>query len=88
MTSDEILKMAPSIIRYKLNMIDGGFPSVKNDQIHYMEGWAFADPIIPITLESNAKEFHRIVFDDDRYEPSITVKNISEKIATLTGVRE
>lgn len=88
MTSDEILKMAPSMLQYKLNMIDGGFPSVKNDQIHYMEGWTFADPIIPTTLESNVREFHRIVFDDENYEPSATVKNISEKIATLTGVRE
>lgn len=88
MTSDEILKMAPSILKYKLNMIDGGFPSVKNDQISHKEGWKFYDPIIPVTLESNVKEFHRILFDDNDYEPSTTVRNISEKIAILTGVRE
>lgn len=88
METSEILKMAPSVLKYKLNMIDGGFPMVKNDQIESKNGWNFSSPVIPVTLESNVKEFHRILFDDEKYEPSTTVKNISEKIATLTGVRE
>lgn len=89
MTSEQILKMAPSVLKYKLNMIDGGFPTYRNDQMHSVPGLKeVSDPIIPVTLELNVKEFHRVLFDDEKYEPSKTVRNISEKIATVTGVRE
>ena len=40
---------------------------------------------IPITLESNVKRLHQEVFEQIDYEPSQTVKEISNKIITKTG---
>ena len=83
-----ILDLATSITKYKLTMVDGGFPFTRNDQIRSKDGWKFADPVIPVTLESNVVKFHEKLFDSTDYTPSTTVKNISEKIIRLTGVYE
>ena len=64
------------------------FPFTRNDQIRSKDGWKFADPVIPVTLESNVVKFHEKLFDSTDYTPSTTVKNISEKIIRLTGVYE
>lgn len=85
---NEILNLATSITKYKLTMIDGGFPFIRNDQIRNKDGWEFTDPVIPVTLESNVITFHEKLFDSMDYTPSTTVKNISEKIIRLTGVYE
>ena len=85
---NEILNLATSITKYKLTMVDGGFPFTRNDQIRSKAGWKFADPVIPVTLESNVVKFHEKLFDSTDYTPSTTVKNISEKIIRLTGVYE
>lgn len=85
---NEILNIATSITKYKLTMVDGGFPFTRNDQIRSKDGWKFADPVIPVTLESNVVKFHEKLFDSTDYTPSTTVKNISEKIIRLTGVYE
>lgn len=85
---NEILDLATSITKYKLTMVDGGFPFTRNDQIRSKDGWKFADPVIPVTLESNVVKFHEKLFDSTDYTPSTTVKNISEKIIRLTGVYE
>ena len=85
---NEILNLATSITKYKLTMVDGGFPFTRNDQIRSKDGWKFADPVIPVTLESNVVKFHEKLFDSTDYTPSTTVKNISEKIIRLTGVYE
>lgn len=85
---NEILDLATSITKYRLTMIDGGFPFTRNDQIRNKDGWEFTDPVIPVTLESNVITFHEKLFDSTDYTPSTTVKNISEKIIRLTGVYE
>lgn len=85
---NEILDLATSITKYRLTMIDGGFPFKRNDQIRSKDGWEFTDPVIPVTLESNVITFHEKLFDSTDYTPSTTVKNISEKIIRLTGVYE
>ena len=85
---NEILDLATSITKYRLTMVDGGFPFTRNDQIRSKNGWKFADPVIPVTLESNVVKFHEKLFDSTDYTPSTTVKNISEKIIRLTGVYE
>lgn len=85
---NEILDLATSITKYRLTMIDGGFPFTRNDQIRSKDGWEFTDPVIPVTLESNVITFHERLFDSTDYTPSTTVKNISEKIIRLTGVYE
>lgn len=85
---NEILDLVTSITKYRLTMVDGGFPFTRNDQIRSKDGWKFADPVIPVTLESNVVKFHEKLFDSTDYTPSTTVKNISEKIIRLTGVYE
>ena len=40
---------------------------------------------VPITLESNVKELHQEVFEDENYEVPATVKTISQKIVNKTG---
>lgn len=85
---NEILDLATSITKYRLTMIDGGFPFSRNDQIRSKDGWKFTDPVIPVTLESNVITFHEKLFDSTDYTPSTTVKNISEKIIRITGVYE
>ena len=40
---------------------------------------------VPVTLESNVKELHREAFNDENYEASEPVKNITKKITNKTG---
>ncbi len=42
---------------------------------------------MPITLESNVKKLHQDLFNEEDYEPTETVKNISNKIINKTGYR-
>lgn len=87
METDEIIDMIPSIMDYSLNMIDGGFPFNKNDQIEYLEENNIYNPVVPVTLEENVIKFHEVLFDSDKYRPSATVQRISEDIIKLTGVK-
>ncbi len=38
------------------------------------------DCVVPVTLESNVIRLHQFLFDDESYEPSDTVKEISKQI--------
>ena len=87
METREIIDMIPSLMDYQLTMIDGGFPFNKNDQIEYLEAANIYNPVVPVTLEANVIEFHKILFDADNYKPSATVQKISEEIVKLTGVK-
>ena len=40
---------------------------------------------VPITLESNVCRLHKELFGEESYEPSETVKTISQKIVNKTG---
>ena len=40
---------------------------------------------VPVTLESNVKQLHQEAFGEPNYEPSSTVKEISNSIITKTG---
>ena len=77
----------PSLMDYKLTMIDGGFPFNKNDQIEYLKEANIHNPVVPVTLEENVIQFHKVLFDADKYKPSATVQRISEEIVKLTGVK-
>ena len=43
---------------------------------------------VPCTLESNVKELYAYLYDDDDYEPSAVVQDISDEIASQTGYDE
>lgn len=40
---------------------------------------------VPITLEENVRQLHKNVFEEPNYEPSDTVKDISNRIVNKTG---
>lgn len=72
------------------------FPSIPNFKIIQSIGWPYETKGItmdrwygvPITLESNVTKLHSEVFHESDYQPSETVKTISNKIAEKTGYRK
>lgn len=46
------------------------------------------DCVIPLTLESNVIQLHQFLYDDIEYQPSSTVRQISAKIASDSGMGE
>ena len=44
------------------------------------------DCVIPLTLESNVIQLHQFLYDDMEYQPSATVRQISAKIASDSGL--
>ena len=69
------------------------FPSVANFNITESKGWPYETKGItldrwygvPVTLESNVKQLHQELFGETDYEPSETVKTISNSIVQKTG---
>lgn len=74
----EILSLAPKVATYKItNSI--GWP---------YEVRAYTTPTwygAPVTLEENVVKLHQELFDEENYEPSAKVKEISNKIIKKTG---
>ncbi|MGI6080483.1 MAG: LCP family protein [Candidatus Avilachnospira sp.] len=46
------------------------------------------DCVVPTTLESNVVTLHQILFGEENYEPSSTVKSISAHIGEVTGLTD
>ena len=46
------------------------------------------DCVIPLTLESNVVQLHQFLYPEEPYSPSATVKKISAKIASDSGLGE
>ena len=79
-SSSEILTMLPQIASYKIG--DSiGWPYVV--KAYTTPTWYGA----PVTLESNVIRLHQELFDEEDYEPSEKVKEISNKIIKKTGYR-
>ena len=67
----------------KFHMSDStGFPSARGEAKMGKKG----DCVIPQTLEKNVIELHRFLFGDENYVPTDTVKSISRKIISDTGL--
>ena len=77
-TSNEILSLATQIASY--NIADNtGWPYNKTEKT------LDASYVIPTTLESNVKQLHQELFDQDDYVASDTVKQISNQIISKAG---
>ena len=71
------------------------FPSIASFNITQSIGWPYETKGItldrwygvPITLESNVKQLHQELFGETDYEPSQTVKSISDSIIQKTGYK-
>ncbi len=69
------------------------FPSITSFNITESIGWPYETKGItldrwygvPVTLESNVKQLHQELFNETEYEPSGTVKTISNSIVQKTG---
>lgn len=79
-TAGDIFGLIPSIMDYKVSESIGWPYETKGITLDRWYG-------VPITLESNVKQLHQEAFGEPDYEPSSTVKEISNSIITKTGYR-
>ena len=78
---NDLLKIGRNITRYHLTETTG-FPSELREKKMGRKGAC----VIPQTLESNLIELHHFLFGDEEYTPTETVRTISQKIVSDTGV--
>ncbi|WP_317297363.1 LCP family protein [Clostridium fessum] len=78
---NDLLKIGRNIMRYHLTETTG-FPSELREKKMGRKGAC----VIPQTLESNVIELHHFLFGDEEYTPTETVRTISQKIVSDTGV--
>ena len=78
---NDLLKTGRNITRYHLTETTG-FPSERKEKKMGRKGAC----VIPQTLESNVVELHQFLFGDEDYTPTETVRTISQKIISDTGV--
>lgn len=77
----DLTNIALSITKYHIGETMG-FPSARGEANMGSKGAC----VIPQTLESNVSELHTFLFGDEAYTPTDTVKQISAKIASDTGM--
>lgn len=78
---DDLVSNAKNISRFHLGETTG-FPQARGDANMGKKGAV----VVPATLESNVIELHKFLFGDESYTPSETVKKISAKISSDTGI--
>ena len=78
---NDVLAAGRNITKYHLTETMG-FPAARGEANMGNKGAC----VIPQTLESNVTELHRFLFGDENYEPTETVKAISRKIISDTGL--
>lgn len=79
----DITGLAWHVKEYQL-IASEGFPFEQTTKVISGTG----DSVIPATLESNVSALHLYFFGIEEYEPSDTVKEISDTIVEKTGVNE
>ena len=80
-SSGEIISKAAQIKSYKIDSNLGWPYETKGKTLDAWYG-------VPVTLKSNVEKLHQELFDDEDYEASETVKDISNKIIKKTGISE
>lgn len=78
---DDIVSNAKNISKFHLGETTG-FPQARGNANIKKKG----DVVVPATLESNVKKLHEFLYGNTDYTPSDTVKKISGKIASDTGI--
>ncbi len=81
---EELLSLASGISKYHLGETTG-FPAARGEA-KIKIGSNKLSCVIPQTLESNVISIHNFLFGEENYEPSATVKEISAKIAEVSGL--
>lgn len=78
---NDIFGMLRNVTKYHIGDTMG-FPAARGDANLPQKGAC----VIPQTLESNVIALHQFLFGEENYTPSSTVKEISAKIASDTGM--
>ena len=78
MSTNSIISLVPSAVFYKITDSTGWPYDVSG---YSSDAWYG----VPVTLESNVKEFHQNIFGNSDYTPSDTVEEISDSIINETG---
>lgn len=81
---EELLSLASGISKYHLGETTG-FPSARGE-VKIKIGSNNLSCVVPQTLESNVISLHNFLYDDPDYTPSSVVKEISAKIASVSGL--
>ena len=83
-SSKEILGFAAHALDYNI-VTTNGFPYnvTASEDVKNHEGVSF---VVPIDLEANVVQLHQDLFNDEKYEPSDKVKEISDEIIYLTDI--
>lgn len=81
LTWQDVMNAAGNVTKYHIGQT-GGFPFARGESNMGKKGAC----VIPQTLESNVRDLHKLLFDDDDYQCSDLVKRISERIASDTGM--
>ncbi len=76
----DIVELAKGVSRYNIKD-SAGFPKDLKDQMMGKKG----DCVIPVTLVSNVKWLHSVLFGDEDYQVSSAVESYSQKIADDSG---
>ncbi len=79
-TLDELLEMVPVVFNFELSGSEG-FPFDLTTKT--INGGSY---VIPADLESNVVSLHKYLYDDDDYQPTSTVSEISSYISSYTGI--
>ena len=77
-TASDIFSLMPSALNFKITESIGWPYETRGITLNAWYG-------IPVTLESNVKRLHQEIFGEPDYEPSETVKAISNSIIEKTG---
>ena len=78
-SSGEVIEILSYLAKYNMEETKG-FPNKLWGGT--IEGTWYA---VPVTLESNAQALHNYLFNDEKYEPSDKVKEISEEIKKVAS---
>ena len=75
----DLFPLVKNINQFHLSGTEG-FPSKLKDAVIKKQ-----DCVVPVDLDTNVKHLHQFLFDEEDYEPSETVKEISRQIKIQTG---
>ena len=77
----EILSLIPNVLSYNITESEGWPYNTRGWEVGRWYG-------IPVTLEKNVIDLHKNLFGEEDYEPTQTVKDISNRIIEKTGFKE
>ena len=78
LSKNDIIALLPDLLSYNVTDSEGWPYETRGITLNLWYG-------IPVTLEENVKQLHENLFGEENYEPSETVKSISNQIIQKTG---